>query len=53
MEIVADPVPMAVDKNGMVRIAGTRVNARHRHCVLSTRRYSRKNCGGFFDIDTG
>ncbi len=25
MEIVADPVPMAMDENGMVRIAGTRV----------------------------
>jgi uncharacterized protein (DUF433 family) len=25
MEIVADPVPMAVDKRGMVRIAGTRI----------------------------
>ena len=25
MEIVADPVPMAVDEDGMVRIAGTRV----------------------------
>lgn len=25
MEIVADPVPMAMDKNGIVRIAGTRV----------------------------
>jgi uncharacterized protein (DUF433 family) len=25
MEIVADPVPMTVDKRGMVRIAGTRI----------------------------
>jgi uncharacterized protein (DUF433 family) len=25
IEIVADPVPMAVDEDGMVRIAGTRV----------------------------
>lgn len=25
MEIVADPVPMAMDENGMVRIGGTRV----------------------------
>lgn len=25
IEIVADPVPMAVDKNGVVRIAGTRI----------------------------
>jgi len=24
-EIVADPIPMAVDKDGMVRIAGTRI----------------------------
>lgn len=25
MEIVADPVPLKVDKRGMVRIAGTRI----------------------------
>jgi uncharacterized protein (DUF433 family) len=25
MEIVADPVPMAIDEDGMVRIAGTRI----------------------------
>jgi uncharacterized protein (DUF433 family) len=25
MQIVADPVPMAIDKDGMVRIAGSRI----------------------------